>query len=70
MYTLSFEAPKRGVTVTILHPGLVGTNPNLMRFPGAMKTGDSVRQMMAVIESLTSADNGRFVNYRGETMPW
>jgi NAD(P)-dependent dehydrogenase (short-subunit alcohol dehydrogenase family) len=70
MHTLSFEAPKRGVTVTILHPGLVGTNPNLMRFPGALKTEDSVAQMMRVIEGLTPADNGRFVDYRGEPMPW
>jgi NAD(P)-dependent dehydrogenase (short-subunit alcohol dehydrogenase family) len=70
MYTLSFEAPKRGVTATILHPGLVGTNPNLMRFPGAMKTEDSVRQMMAVIDALGPADNGRFIDYRGEPMPW
>ncbi len=70
MYTLSFEAPKRGVTVVILHPGLVGTNPNLMRFPGALKTEDSVGQMMAVIEGLSSADNGRFIDYRGEPMPW
>jgi NAD(P)-dependent dehydrogenase (short-subunit alcohol dehydrogenase family) len=70
MYTLSFEAPKRGVTVTILHPGLVGTNPALMKFPGALKTGESVAAMMKVIDGLTSADNGRFVNYKGETMPW
>ena len=70
MYTLSFEAPKRGVTVVILHPGLVGTNAALARFPGALKTGDSVTQLMAVIEKLTPADNGRFINYKGETMPW
>jgi NAD(P)-dependent dehydrogenase (short-subunit alcohol dehydrogenase family) len=70
MYTLSFEAPKRGITVTILHPGLVGTNPNLMRFPGALKTADSVTQMMAVIDGLTPADNGRFIDYKGQAMPW
>jgi NAD(P)-dependent dehydrogenase (short-subunit alcohol dehydrogenase family) len=70
MYTLSFEAPERGVTVAILHPGLVGTNPNLMRFPGAMKTEDSVAGMMAVIAGLTPADNGRFLDWRGEPMPW
>ncbi len=70
MYTLSFEAPKRGVTVTILHPGLVGTNANLARFPGALTTEDSVTQMMGVIEKLTPADNGRCISYKGETMPW
>jgi hypothetical protein len=35
-----------------------------------MKTADSVGQMLAVIDRLTPADNGRFLDYRGETMPW
>lgn len=70
MYTFSFEAPQRGITVTILHPGLVGTSPVLMRFPGAMKTADSVGRLMTVIDGLTPADNGRFLDYRGEPMPW
>lgn len=70
MYTLAFETPRRGITVTVLHPGLVGTNPTLMRFPGAMKTGDSVTRLMAVIDGLTSADNGRFLDYHGKPMPW
>jgi len=70
LHTLSFEAPRRGITVVMLHPGLVGTNPQLARFPGALKTSDSVRQLLAVIDGLTPADNGRFIDYRGETMPW
>ena len=70
LHTLSFEAPRRGITVVMLHPGLVGTNPQLARFPGALKTSDSVQQLLAVIDGLTPADNGRFIDYRGETMPW
>lgn len=70
MYTFSFEAPQRGITAVILHPGLVGTSPTLMRFPGAMKTQDSVTQLMTVIDGLTPADNGRFLDYRGQPMPW
>jgi hypothetical protein len=57
------------VTSTSETPGLVGTNPNLARFPGALKAEDSVTQMMGVIEKLTPADNGRFINYKGEAMP-
>jgi hypothetical protein len=41
-----------------------------MKFPGALKTEDCVASLMKVIDGLTSADNGRFVNYKGETMPW
>jgi NAD(P)-dependent dehydrogenase (short-subunit alcohol dehydrogenase family) len=70
LHTLAFETPKRGVTLVMLHPGLVGTNPGLMRFPGALQPADSVGQMLAVIDRLTPADNGRFLDYRGETMPW
>ncbi len=70
VHTMAFETPKRGVTAVMLHPGLVGTNPQLAKFPGALKTEDSVSQMMVVIDGLTPEDNGRFISYEGETMPW
>ena len=70
LHTLSFEAPRRGITVVMLHPGLVATNPQLARFPGALKTSDSVQQLLAVIDGLTLADNGRFISYEGKTLPW
>jgi NAD(P)-dependent dehydrogenase (short-subunit alcohol dehydrogenase family) len=70
LYTLSFETAQRGVTVTILHPGLVGTSPALAKFPGAQTPEQSVSQMMKVIDGLTPADNGRFLDYKGEPMPW
>lgn len=70
MHTLAFATPKRGVTLVMLHPGLVGTNETLAKFPGALKTEDSVRQLLTVIDDLTPADNGRFIDYRGQAMPW
>jgi NAD(P)-dependent dehydrogenase (short-subunit alcohol dehydrogenase family) len=70
IHTLSFEARKRGVTVIMLHPGMVATNAQTARLPGAMPTADSVDQMLDVIDNLTPADNGRFIDYRGEAMPW
>jgi len=70
LHTLAFETKKRGVTVVMLHPGLVGTNPQLARFPGAISTEDSVRQMFNVIDKLSAEDNGRFISYQGEEMPW
>jgi NAD(P)-dependent dehydrogenase (short-subunit alcohol dehydrogenase family) len=71
MHTLAFETPKRGVTLVMLHPGLVGTNPQLARFPGALKVADSVARMLEVIDRLTPADNGRFISYDGgRTMAW
>ena len=70
MHTLSFEARKRGVTVVMLHPGMVATGPETARLPNAMATRDSVRQMLEVIDALTPEDNGRFLDYRGASMPW
>lgn len=69
-HTLAFETKRRGVTVVMLHPGMVGTNEQLAKFPGAMTPTESVGQMLDVIDALTPADNGRFIDYRGETMPW
>ena len=70
LHTLAFATKKQEVTVVMLHPGLVGTNPQLMKFPGAMTTQDSVRQMMQVIDGIKIEDNGRFIDYAGEPMPW
>ena len=69
-HTLAFEAPKRGVTVIMLHPGFVASNPRTARLPGAIPTADSVSQMLTVMDTITPQDNGSFVSYLGEGMPW
>jgi NAD(P)-dependent dehydrogenase (short-subunit alcohol dehydrogenase family) len=69
-HTLAFETKRRGVTVVMLHPGMVGTNPQLAKFPGAITPESSVSQMLEVMQNLTLEDNGRFIDYRGDTMPW
>jgi NAD(P)-dependent dehydrogenase (short-subunit alcohol dehydrogenase family) len=70
LHTLAFETPRRGVTLVMLHPGLVGTNALLARFPGALRTDHSVALMLTVIDGLTPADNGRFLDHAGRSMPW
>ena len=69
-HTLSFETRRRGVIVVLLHPGNVATNEQTARLPGAIPTTESVEQMLEVIDGLTTEDNGRFMDYRGENMPW
>ena len=69
-HTLAFDAKRRGVTVIILHPGWVASNPQTAQLPGAIPTEDSVRQMLEVMDAITPEDNGRFISYLGETMPW
>jgi len=70
MYTLSFETAKRGVTVTLLSPGLVNTTPG-MENPNASSPEQSVTAMMTVIDNLTIENNGQFVNYEdGAVIGW
>jgi len=69
-YTLSHETRKKGVTVAMIHPGIVATNENTAQLPNAIPVEDSVRQVIEVIDSLTIEDNGRFLNYLGRDMQW
>ncbi len=70
MYTLSFETPKQGVTLTLLSPGQVNTMAG-MRQPNAIEPPESVSKMLKVIDSLTPADNGKFLNYEDRReIPW
>jgi len=62
------ELGPKGATVVVLHPGWVRTQlggPNAV-----MSTNDSVSAMRAVLDGLTTADNGRFINYDGSAIPW
>ena len=71
MYTLSFEAAKRGVIVTVISPGRVNTVISGPRQPNSIEPEESVTKMMKVIESLTPEHNGKFLNYEnGEQLAW
>jgi NAD(P)-dependent dehydrogenase (short-subunit alcohol dehydrogenase family) len=66
--SLSVDLAGRGVTVVAFHPGWVQTD---MGGPNAAITPEqSVAGMRAVIEGLTPADTGRFLNYDGSEIPW
>lgn len=67
MYVLSFETAKKGVTLTLISPGQVNTlqDPKMreMMRRMAIEPVESVGKMLRVIDSLTPADNGKFLNY-------
>lgn len=68
MKSLALDLRSRGISVLILHPGWVQTDmggPNAPTLPP-----ESVGGMRQVIEAFTPADSGRFVNFRGEALPW
>ena len=62
------ELGPKGATVVLLHPGWVQTalgGPNAVITPK-----DSVTGMRSVLDGLTPADNGRFINFDGTPIPW
>jgi NAD(P)-dependent dehydrogenase (short-subunit alcohol dehydrogenase family) len=66
--TLSAELAPDGFTCVVLHPGWVRTDMG-----GANATytpQESVAGLVAVIEKLSPADNGRFLDFKGNAIPW
>ena len=59
---------ERGATVLAFHPGWVMTD---MGGDGAqLPAAEAVAAMLRVADAATPADSGRFLNRRGEPMPW
>ena len=70
LYTLSFESKRKNIVVVAISPGMVNTTPG-MKLPGAIETEESVTKMMQVIDDLTMADNGHFIDYEdGRQLAW
>lgn len=65
---LAHALAARGIVVIALHPGWVQTD---MGGPqSTLPAPDSVRGLLQVIDGLTAADSGRFLDWRGEPLPW
>ena len=66
--TLSAELAAEGFVCVVLHPGWVRTD---MGGAGATYSPEeSVSGLVAVIEKLGPADNGRFYDFKGNPIPW
>jgi NAD(P)-dependent dehydrogenase (short-subunit alcohol dehydrogenase family) len=79
VHTLSFETAKKGVTIAAISPGSVDTKPvkgelgygSNFKQPGAIPPEQSVAGIIKVIDSLTPAQNGQFLDYKdGRVIPW
>ena len=66
--SLAVDLADRGVTVTAFHPGWVSTDMGGHEAP--VTPAVSVHGMREVIERLTAADSGRFLDYEGKEIPW
>ena len=65
---LASELKRRGVALVALHPGWVQTDMGGAN--ATLRPPESIRGMLAVIDKLTTADNGRFLTYEGKELPW
>ena len=66
--SLAAELGRQGYISVVIHPGWVKTR---MGGEGApVEPVDSVAGMLRVIGSLSAADNGRFIDYQGNGLPW
>jgi NAD(P)-dependent dehydrogenase (short-subunit alcohol dehydrogenase family) len=73
VYTMSFEAAKKGVTVVALSPGTVSTEAvegelgfgqKVQSMPGSVTPVDSVTAMLRVIDGITPEQNGQFLDFK------
>jgi len=65
---LAAALKERGIVVVALHPGWVQTD---MGGEGAeLETSDAVAGLLRVIDGLEQGDSGRFLDWRGEAVPW
>lgn len=67
--SLAHDLKPRGITVAILHPGLVQTR--MTNFTtGGITPEESVKGLLARIEELTLENTGTFWHMTGEVLPW
>lgn len=66
--TLSVELAPEGFVCVVMHPGWVRTD--MGGTEATYSTEESAAGLVAMIEKLGTADNGRFYDFRGRLIPW
>jgi NAD(P)-dependent dehydrogenase (short-subunit alcohol dehydrogenase family) len=66
--SVSNDLRPRGVIVVALHPGWVRTSMGGENAP--VSVDECVAGQQRLLDSLTSAESGRFFNYDGKELPW
>ena len=59
---------QRGITVAVINPGWVRTDMGGQSAEVAPE--DAAAGLLAVIDGATPAQSGRFLDWRGQTLPW
>lgn len=70
--SLAKDVQERGISVAILHPGMVATDMTA-RFghsPNMQAPAETASMLLARVGELTLETSGRFVHANGEALPW
>jgi NAD(P)-dependent dehydrogenase (short-subunit alcohol dehydrogenase family) len=71
MKNLAYDLKKDGIVVILFHPGGVRSEKlKDIKFPGLMEPSESVGAMVKIIDNLTLADSGKFIDYTGKPQPF
>jgi len=68
MKSMAIDLQRRGIIALPMHPGWVRTEIGGPR--GELDVATSVAGMLRVIEGLTPAQAGRFLQWDGRELPW
>jgi len=66
--SLSLDLIDKNIVSVVLHPGWVKTDMGGRH--ATLSIEDSVRGMVQVISSLEKSQNGKFLRYNGDVLPW
>ncbi len=66
--TLAMELLSRGIVTVTMHPGWVQTDMGGKNAP--IMPEQSARGILQVIDSLTTEDNGEYIQWDGKRLPW
>ncbi len=66
--TIAHQLKDRGITSVVIHPGWVQTDMGGPQAP--LMPDESTGSILDTIEKITTKDNGRFLDYKGDTLPW
>jgi NAD(P)-dependent dehydrogenase (short-subunit alcohol dehydrogenase family) len=66
---LSYDLKDQRIIVICFHPGWVKT-PMTRNEPAPLEPAESIGGMMRVIDSLEMEDTGKFLDWKGEEVPW
>jgi NAD(P)-dependent dehydrogenase (short-subunit alcohol dehydrogenase family) len=65
---LAAELARQGIVVVAMSPGWVATDMGGRGAP--LEPAESVRGMLNVVDALTPAQSGKFLDHTGATVPW